>query len=139
MCCAQIAISKSILFLICRYYVQTPNRFELIEAKRNSTNFHSSNSFLYFKNDVTTLVKSNLFFCLELFHILRHFGIAASALRQSVSKPQSKRIMADAWLDRTNGYTFQVKRSSSTPTSTISAVINLYVQLIQVIQFTLIY
>nr|CAH0100976.1 unnamed protein product [Daphnia galeata] len=45
-------------------------------------------------------------------------------------------IMADPWLDRTNdGYTFQVKRSSSTPTSTISAVINLYVQLIQYTTF----
>ena len=41
--------------------------------------------------------------------------------------PQSKRIMADAWMDRTNGCTFQVKRSSSKPTSTIS-VVNLYVE-----------
>jgi hypothetical protein len=78
--------------------------------------------------DVSTLVKVEIYFLLG---IVSHFKTFLNRSFHCVNRFQnpsrSGLCMADAWLDRTNGYTFQVKRSSSKPTSTIS-VVNLYVE-----------
>jgi hypothetical protein len=91
--------------------------------------------------DVTTLVRSNFIFCLELFHILNNFEWQLP-LRQSVSKPQSglKRIMADAWLDR-SGYVpgEKIQFNANIDNFSGKSVRGTTVQLIQVIQFTFLF
>jgi hypothetical protein len=91
--------------------------------------------------DVTTLVRSNFIFCLELFHILNNFE-SQLPLRQSVSKPQSglKRIMADAWLDR-SGYVpgEKIQFNANIDNFSGKSVRGTTVQLIQVIQFTFLF